>query len=85
MASLIVRPIRKLASHVAMIRDTEDMEKLSGKTIAIRSKDEIGMLGDTVNEMTRGLVEAAVQSKNLTLEKTSRPNSFRLKSKTESQ
>lgn len=69
MASLIVRPIRKLASHVAMIRDTEDMEKLSGKTIAIRSKDEIGMLGDTVNEMTRGLVEAAVQSKNLTLGK----------------
>lgn len=69
MASLIVRPIKKLASHVAMIRDTEDKEKLSGINISIKSKDEIGMLGDTVNEMTRGLVEAAVQSKNLILGK----------------
>lgn len=69
MASLIVRPIKKLVSHVALIRDTEDKEKLSGHAIAIKSHDEIGMLGDTVNEMTRGLVEAAVQSKNLTLGK----------------
>ncbi|MBQ0039869.1 MAG: SpoIIE family protein phosphatase [Treponema sp.] len=69
MASLIVRPIKKLVSHVALIRDTEDKEKLSGHSIAIKSNDEIGMLGDTVNEMTRGLVEAAVQSKNLTLGK----------------
>lgn len=69
MASVIVRPIRKLVAHVAMIRDTEDKEKLSGKEIPVDSKDEIGMLGDTVNEMTRGLVEAAVQGKNLTLGK----------------
>lgn len=69
LASLIVRPIRKLADHVAMIRDTDDKEKLDGKDIIIKTKDEIGMLGDTVNEMTRGLVEAAVQSKNLTMGK----------------
>lgn len=69
LASLIVRPIRKLADHVAMIRDTDDKEKLDGKDIVIKTKDEIGMLGDTVNEMTRGLVEAAVQSKNLTMGK----------------
>ena len=69
MATMIVRPIQKLVSHVALIRDTEDKEKLSGHAIAINSHDEIGMLGDTVNEMTRGLVEAAVQSKNLTLGK----------------
>ncbi|WP_407399429.1 SpoIIE family protein phosphatase [Treponema sp.] len=69
MATMIVRPIKKLVSHVALIRDTEDKEKLSGHAIAIKSHDEIGMLGDTVNEMTRGLVEAAIQSKNLTLGK----------------
>lgn len=69
MASFIVRPIQKLVSHVALIRDTEDKEKLSGHTIPIKSHDEIGMLGDTVNEMTKGLIEAAVQSKNLTLGK----------------
>lgn len=69
MASLIVRPIKKLVAHVAMIRDTDDKEKLDGKNIVIESKDEIGMLGDTVNEMTKGLVEAAVQAKNLTMGK----------------
>ncbi len=66
---IIVRPIVKLAKHVAMIRDTDNKENLSGKDIIIKSKDEIGMLGDTVNEMTHGLVEAAVQAKNLTFGK----------------
>ncbi|MBQ1832185.1 MAG: SpoIIE family protein phosphatase [Treponema sp.] len=66
---IIVRPIIKLSNHVAMIRDTEDKESLAGKDIIIKSKDEIGMLGDTVNEMTHGLVDAAVQSKNLTFGK----------------
>ena len=66
---IIVRPIIKLSKHVAMIRDTDDKENLAGKDIAIKSKDEIGMLGDTVNEMTHGLVDAAVQAKNLTFGK----------------
>lgn len=69
LASRITRPIIKLSSHVAMIRDTADKTLLSGKTIKINTKDEIGILGDTVNEMTEGLAEAAVQSKNLTLGK----------------
>ena len=66
---IIVRPIIKLSRHVAMIRDTDDKENLAGKDILIKSKDEIGMLGDTVNEMTHGLVDAAVQAKNLTFGK----------------
>ncbi len=66
---IIVRPIIKLAKHVAMIRDTDNKENLAGKDISIKSKDEIGMLGDTVNEMTHGLVDAAVQAKNLTFGK----------------
>ncbi|MBO4321147.1 MAG: SpoIIE family protein phosphatase, partial [Treponema sp.] len=69
LSSIIVGPVNKLARHVAMIRDTEDKEKLAGKDIVIKSRDEIGMLGDTINEMTHGLVEAAIQSKNLTFGK----------------
>lgn len=68
-SSVIVKPINKLADHVAMIRDTEDKEVLSGKEIILKGKDEIKILGDTVNDMTKGLVEAAVQSKNLTFGK----------------
>lgn len=66
---IIIRPINRLAVHVAMIRDTEDKEKLEGKLIEVKSKDEIGTLGDTVNEMTKGLVEAAKATKNLVLGK----------------
>lgn len=69
LSSIIVGPVNKLARHVAMIRDTEDKEKLAGKDIIIKSRDEIGMLGDTINEMTHSLVEAAIQSKNLTFGK----------------
>lgn len=68
-ASRIVRPINTLVNHVAMIRDTSDMETLSGKSINIKTGDEIGILGDTVNQMTAGLVEAAVQAKSLTFGK----------------
>lgn len=68
-ASYIIRPIRKLASHVAMIRDTEDKEQLEGKDIKLKSKDEIGLLGETVNDMTHGLVKAAAASKDLTVGK----------------
>jgi len=68
-ASLIVKPIKKLDSHVAMIRDEKDKEKLKGKEISIRTKDEIGRLGDTINEMTKNLAEAAAQTKNITFGK----------------
>lgn len=59
LASIIVNPIRRLAKHVQMIGQTVDKEKLAGKEIEIKSKDEIGQLGDSVNEMTRSLVKAA--------------------------
>ena len=69
LASIIISPVRKLASHVAMIRDTEDKEALEGKEITLRSRDEIGLLGETINDMTRGLVRAAAASKDLTVGK----------------
>ncbi|MCR5290828.1 MAG: SpoIIE family protein phosphatase [Treponema sp.] len=58
-ATIIVRPIRKLVAHVAMIGETRDKEKLIGKDIVVTSHDEIGELGETVNEMTHGLIKAA--------------------------
>lgn len=69
LASIIISPIRKLAAHVAMIRDTEDKESLDGKDLKLRSRDEIGLLGETINEMTHGLVKAAAASKDLTVGK----------------
>ena len=69
LASIIIRPVKKLAAHVAMIRDTEDKEELEGKDIKIRARDEIGLLGDTVNDMTHGLIKAAAAAKDLTMGK----------------
>ena len=69
LASIIISPIRKLAAHVAMIRDTEDKAQLEGKELKLSSRDEIGLLGETINEMTHGLVKAAAASKDLTVGK----------------
>lgn len=69
LASIIIRPVKKLAAHVAMIRDTEDKEELEGKDIRIKARDEIGLLGDTVNDMTHGLIKAAAAAKDLTMGK----------------
>ena len=69
LASIIISPVRRLAAHVAMIRDTEDKETLEGQDLRLRSRDEIGLLGETINEMTHGLVKAAAASKDLTVGK----------------
>ena len=69
LASIIISPVRRLAAHVEMIRDTEDKESLEGKDIKLRSRDEIGLLGETINDMTHGLVKAAAASKDLTVGK----------------
>lgn len=69
LAKIFIKPINQLVEHVEIIRDTEDKEQLEGKYIEVRRKDELGILGDTVNEMTRGLVKAAEASKTLVLGK----------------
>jgi len=69
MASITITPIRTLAKGVAFIRDTADKEELKGHEIVVKSRDEIGMLAATVNEMTRGLVTAAIANKDLILGK----------------
>ncbi len=69
LASITIGPIRKLAAGVARIRDTEDKEELKDHRIEVRQKDEIRTLADTINEMTQGLVKAAIASKDLTVGK----------------
>jgi hypothetical protein len=68
-SSMLIRPLRVLSRHVYLIRDTEDKEELAGKQFKIRSKDEIGLLGDAINDMTDGLVKAAVAAKDLSVGK----------------
>jgi methyl-accepting chemotaxis protein len=69
MAWIISTPIKKLAMGVAKIRDTEDKEDLREHVIDVRTRDEIGDLATTVNQMTQALVKAAVAAKDLTVGK----------------
>jgi serine phosphatase RsbU (regulator of sigma subunit) len=69
LSSLIIRPIRRLVSHVEQIRDTEDKSKLAGLEINIKTRDEIAVLGETVNDMTHGLVKAALAASDLSIGK----------------
>lgn len=65
LSSFFVRPLGLLAAHVALIRDTDDKEKLAGKSVQITSRDEFGMLGMTINDMTERLAAAAALYKDL--------------------
>ncbi len=58
-ASLIVRPVKKLEKHVIMIGQTKNKINLKGKDVEIKSKDEVGRLGDAINNMTHELVANA--------------------------
>jgi len=68
-SSLMIRPIRRLVHHIEMIRDTDDKTKLAGVEIEIKSKDEIATLGNTINDMTHGLVKAAMAASDLSIGK----------------
>ncbi|MCL2834635.1 MAG: SpoIIE family protein phosphatase [Treponema sp.] len=69
LSTIIILPIKRLVSHVEQIRDTEDKADLEGVDIQIKSHDEIAILGNTINEMTRGLVKAAVAASDLSIGK----------------
>jgi serine phosphatase RsbU (regulator of sigma subunit) len=69
LSALIIMPIQKLVSHVERIRDTDDKAKLDGVEINIKTRDEIAVLGDTINDMTHGLVKAAKASEDLIIGK----------------
>ncbi|MDR2490076.1 MAG: SpoIIE family protein phosphatase [Spirochaetaceae bacterium] len=69
LSSIIIGPILALVSHVEKIRDTEDKSKLEGEDILLKSKDELAVLANTINDMTHGLVKAAIASQDLTIGK----------------
>jgi serine phosphatase RsbU (regulator of sigma subunit) len=69
LSTLIIRPIRRLVSHVEAIRDTEDKSKLVELDVHFHTRDEIAVLGNTVNDMTRGLVKAAAAASDLSIGK----------------
>ncbi|MDR3192812.1 MAG: SpoIIE family protein phosphatase [Treponema sp.] len=69
LSGLIIRPILRLVSHVERIRDTEDKANLEGVEIEIRSHDDLAVLGGTINDMTHGLVKAAIAASDLSIGK----------------
>jgi len=54
MASVVVKPIRQLVKDMAIIVNTGDLEHRT----SVQSKDEIGLLANTFNIMTKSLQEA---------------------------
>ena len=68
-STFLIRPIRQLAQHIEIIRDTEDKSKLAGVDIRIKSNDEFGFLGDTINDVTHRLVKAALADWDLSIGK----------------
>ena len=74
-ATIFVHPIKKLEHHVELIGRTKNKLNLKGKDINIRSKDEIGRLGDAVNYMTRELV-AVAEEEALTMDGKAVQNAF---------
>jgi serine phosphatase RsbU (regulator of sigma subunit) len=69
LATIIITPINRLVRGVEIIRDTVDKEQLENHVVDTRTRDELSGLAQTINEMTRGLVEAAKANKELTLGK----------------
>ena len=69
LGSIIVSPIKALVAHIELINNTEDKSLLAGVNVSVRTKDEIGLLGTTINNMTNGLAAAAAASKDLTMGK----------------
>lgn len=69
LATIIIIPIKRLIAGVEIIRDTEDKEELESHQVDTKTRDELAGLADTINEMTKGLVEAAKANKELTLGK----------------
>ena len=69
LSAYIIRPISALVSHVEKIRDAEDLTKLKDLNIKFKSRDELAILADTINEMTGKLVKAAVAASDLSIAK----------------
>lgn len=72
LASNTIRPIKKMSKHVNVIATIDDYEKLLGtenEKIEVKTKDEIGILAFSINEMTNKLIEKAKADKQMMLGK----------------
>jgi hypothetical protein len=69
LSALIIMPIKSLVSHVERIRDTDNKAKLEGVEIRLKTRDELAVLGNAINNMTAALVLAAKASEDLTIGK----------------
>lgn len=58
-ASIIVKPIKKLESHVNLVGHTKNKLDLRGHDVEIKTKDEIGHLGDSINNMVHEMIIVA--------------------------
>lgn len=76
LSALTINPIRKLAAGVAKIRDTQDKTELEGHVIDVKTRDELEDLAATVNQMTRGLVDGASRTQDLTKGKVEQKTLF---------
>jgi len=65
LSASMIKPIRELAQHVQIISETEDKKTLNNHIYPVKSGDEIGDLGNIINNMTHGLVEAAKANEDL--------------------
>ncbi len=66
LSRITVNPIRRLVKGVEMIRDTDDKTHLEGHVIKINTGDELSDLAQSINQMTRGLVDGANKTQDLT-------------------
>ena len=64
-SSLVVRPIARLVSKVGEIRAEPDKLKLKDFRSEVSSKDELGILGESIEDMVQGLVTGAEEQKEL--------------------
>ncbi len=67
LSNVFLKPIAALVFGVEKIRDTPNKEDLKNHVINIDTRDEIQLLANTINEMTKGLVRAEIANKDLVL------------------
>ena len=69
LSNSIINPVKQLTKHVESIMDTDDLASLGGVEVKIKTRDELAILGDTINDMTHGLVKSALASSELSIGK----------------
>jgi HAMP domain-containing protein len=76
LSRITVNPIRKLVKGVEEIRAADDKTKLKGHVIEINTGDELSELAQSINQMTRGLVDGAKKTQDLTKGKVEQKTLF---------